>query len=61
MDEFTRLMKEAVSRTIGDQADKMWYIDSLATDPRSQGQGFGGALLDSIATFVRYKLLFRDT
>lgn len=61
MDEFIRLMNEAVSRTIGDQADKMWYIDSLATDPGSQGQGFGGALLDSIATFVRHKLVLRDT
>lgn len=50
-------MREAVSRTIGDRADKMWYIDSLATDPENQGQGFGGALLESIAAFVRYKLL----
>ncbi|KAF9461714.1 hypothetical protein BDZ94DRAFT_1263159 [Collybia nuda] len=52
MEEFNRLMDEAVSRTIGDSVKKMWYIDGLATDPNSQGQGFGGALLDSIATFA---------
>jgi ribosomal protein S18 acetylase RimI-like enzyme len=46
-------MDEAVAKTIGNRADQMWYIDSLSTEPASQGQGFGGALLDSVTTLVR--------
>ncbi|KXN89609.1 2-amino-3-carboxymuconate-6-semialdehyde decarboxylase [Leucoagaricus sp. SymC.cos] len=38
----------AVYRSLGDRVGKMLYIDTLATEPASQGWGYGGALLDSI-------------
>ncbi|KAF5364345.1 hypothetical protein D9756_000401 [Leucocoprinus leucothites] len=38
----------AVARSLGDRVNRMLYIDALATEPKSQGWGYGGALLDSV-------------
>ncbi|KAJ3576174.1 hypothetical protein NP233_g594 [Leucocoprinus birnbaumii] len=38
----------AVNRSLGDRVNKMLYIDALATEPGSQGWGYGGALLDAV-------------
>jgi len=38
----------AVSRSLGDRVKNMLYVDSLATEPASQGWGYGGALLESV-------------
>jgi len=45
-------VKTAVSRSLGDRVEKMLYIDTLATEPASQGWGYGGALLDSIGALA---------
>ncbi|XP_006460323.1 hypothetical protein AGABI2DRAFT_220269 [Agaricus bisporus var. bisporus H97] len=46
--EFETKMKNAISRSLGDQVKQMLYIDTLATEPASQGWGYGGALLESV-------------
>lgn len=43
---------EAVSKSLGGRVDQMLYLDTLATEPASQGRGYGGALLDAITTLV---------
>lgn len=50
--EFEEKITEAMKRSIGDRVDKMWYIEGLCTDPLSQGQGYGGALLDAVTTLA---------
>jgi hypothetical protein len=45
-------VKNAVSRSLGDRINNMLYIDALATEPASQGWGYGSALLDSIGALV---------
>jgi GNAT superfamily N-acetyltransferase len=42
----------AVSRSLGDRVGRMLYIDTLATEPASQGWGYAGALLDSVGALV---------
>lgn len=46
-------MTEAMSRTLGDRVDKMWYIEGLYTHPDHQGRGYGGTLLDTVTAVVR--------
>ncbi|KJA29873.1 hypothetical protein HYPSUDRAFT_244279 [Hypholoma sublateritium FD-334 SS-4] len=38
----------AVRLAIGDRVSSMIYVSLLATDPESQGHGYGGALLEAI-------------
>ncbi|KAF9453049.1 hypothetical protein P691DRAFT_782419 [Macrolepiota fuliginosa MF-IS2] len=45
-------VKTAVSRSLGNRVEKMLYIDTLATEPTSQGWGYGGALLDSVGALA---------
>jgi GNAT superfamily N-acetyltransferase len=46
-----------VKNKLGDQVKEMWYIDGLFTAPSSQGQGYGGALLDAITSQVRHPFM----
>lgn len=46
-------MQEAVSRTLGERVNQMWYVEGLCTDPNYQGRGYGGAVLDAVTILVR--------
>ncbi|GLB42479.1 putative acetyltransferase (GNAT) domain containing protein [Lyophyllum shimeji] len=46
--EIVEKTRNALERALGDRIDKMWLVESLWTDPASQGRGYGGALLDSV-------------
>ncbi|PPQ77410.1 hypothetical protein CVT25_010992 [Psilocybe cyanescens] len=46
--EFARKSEVVISETLGDRIREMIYVNLLATDPQNQGQGYGGALLESI-------------
>jgi len=48
-----------VKNTLGNRVKEMWYIDGLFTAPSSQGQGYGGALLDAVTSQVRHAFLFK--
>ncbi|KAG6829618.1 hypothetical protein H0H92_004025 [Tricholoma furcatifolium] len=40
------LSPETLRGILGERVDTMWYVDRLATDPASQGHGYGSALLN---------------
>lgn len=52
-DERDRKLKIVLEETIGDRLSSMVYVDILATDPKSQGHGYGGMLLEAINDLVR--------
>ncbi|KAI0066502.1 hypothetical protein BV25DRAFT_1878461 [Artomyces pyxidatus] len=43
----------AFESVIGDQADKLFYVDLLCTDPSYQGQGLASMLLNTVLQMVR--------
>lgn len=54
--EATKKIQQVVSETLGNRIDQMFYVNLLATDPLSQGRGYGGALLDAVSGLVRISL-----
>ncbi|KAF9472951.1 hypothetical protein BDN70DRAFT_997897 [Pholiota conissans] len=48
LEEAKTKMTVLVEETIGDRLSDMVYIDILATEPASQGRGYGGALVEAI-------------
>ncbi|KAG6909654.1 hypothetical protein DXG01_016234 [Tephrocybe rancida] len=53
--EVDEKMQDAAVRAFGSRFEKMWLIDELWTDPRFQGRGYGGALLDTATAMVKFK------
>lgn len=45
-------MEKLTFEVIGDRIKDMIYVDLLATQPQSQGHGYGGALLDTVTSLV---------
>ena len=45
-------MEKLISEVLGDRIKDMIFVDLLATQPESQGHGYGGALLDTITRLV---------
>ncbi|KIM46361.1 hypothetical protein M413DRAFT_441453 [Hebeloma cylindrosporum] len=41
-------MEKLISEILGDRIKDMIYVNLLATQPQSQGHGYGGALLDIV-------------
>ena len=52
--EFREKLGRVIAESLGDNADNMYYLETLATSPASQGQGFGSALVKSVIKEVRH-------
>ncbi|KAF8165512.1 hypothetical protein B0H34DRAFT_242067 [Crassisporium funariophilum] len=50
--EIEQKTRDAVRRAIGDRVKDMLKIMILATEPASQGHGYGGALLDGVTSLA---------
>ncbi|TFK43701.1 hypothetical protein BDQ12DRAFT_191612 [Crucibulum laeve] len=46
--EFQDKVKDAISKHLGDRVNDMLYLEIVATEPASQGRGYGGALVDAV-------------
>lgn len=44
--------RKEIQRIFGDQIKTMICVEILATDPDSQRQGYGSALLDAVTSLV---------
>jgi len=53
-------MGKLVSEVLGDRIKDMIYVNLLATQPQSQGHGYGGALLDTVTRLVCYLARFKS-
>ncbi|KAF8897730.1 hypothetical protein BD779DRAFT_398403 [Infundibulicybe gibba] len=47
VDEFDEKRKNLTTKTLGDRVDQMFYVGCLATEPASQGRGYGSALMQA--------------
>jgi len=45
-------MEKLISEVLGDRIKHMIYVNLLATQPQSQGHGYGGTLLDTVTRLV---------
>ncbi|KAF8165511.1 hypothetical protein B0H34DRAFT_241977 [Crassisporium funariophilum] len=50
--EVREKLDKVVAETLGDRKEQMLYIDLVATEPKSQGHGYGGALVDAVTTLA---------
>lgn len=52
LDESDTKMRSVIDVTIGDRIGNMIVINLLATEPASQGRGYGGSLVEAVNDIV---------